>query len=70
MKLSKYQQQVLDKLRRGAKIRWEITGYYGSNGKRINRATVEALLRTGFAVKKRITGKHMTTDYIVGDTHG
>lgn len=60
MKLSKYQKQILNKMRRGSRITVCIGGCY-MGIRKIRDSTVEALHKAGLIVLAKHVGKRMTT---------
>jgi hypothetical protein len=66
MTLTKRQREILEALRRGNRIQWNMTGMLFEN-RRLHDATFEALVATGELARVRLRGKYsarMTLDYL------
>ena len=66
--MTEYQQRIFDALKRGAKLQWEISGFYYRH-KLLRVETAGALIGTGELARVRLEGRlSMGLDYIVHES--
>ena len=67
MKLSKYQQRIIDDLRTGGKIRNVFGSYYWKR-KKLRDETIDAIIATGETKQVKIVGRYLTDWFVVHET--
>lgn len=62
--MTKYQRRILDALKSGEKIQYEIPGFFFRHRK-LNDITMDALMSTGELARVMTRGKFVTQDFVI-----